>query len=223
MSDYSKGQIYKIVDKGFNKCYIGSTVQKLSCRMAGHRRDYDRYLSGSHPYKNSIFNLFDEFGVDNCKIVWIEDYPCSSKKELEAREGKYQKEIECVNKVIAGRTLEEYYQDNKEKINKANQEYYFKNREKTIARQLENYHNNKEVKKELNKERNKKYRIEHLDKVREQDRLSKQKNKEIYTRHWTCDCGLTIQFCNKSKHLKSKKHQQFINQNNPQEPENDQS
>ena len=220
MSDYTKGQIYKIVDSGFTKCYIGSAVQKLSYRMAGHRRDYNRYLSGKFPYNNSIFNLFDEFGVENCKIVWIEDFPCNSKKELEAREGKHQKETDCVNKVIAGRTLEEYYQDNKEKINKANQEYYYNNRERTIARNMESYYNNKEVRNEQNKERNKIYRIENLDKVRERDRLSKQKNKATYQRPWTCDCGLTIQFCNKSKHLKSKMHQQYLQsleQSNPQE------
>ena len=215
MSDYSKGQIYKIVDVGFNKCYIGSTVQKLSYRMAGHRRDYDRYLSGKFPYKNSIFNLFDEFGVENCKIIWIEDYPCSSKKELEAREGDHQKENECVNKVIAGRTLKEWYQDNKEEINQAHREYYYNNREKTIARQLVNYHNNKEIKNEINKERGKQYRINNPDEVREREKLSKQNNKATYQRPWTCDCGLTMQFGNKSKHLKSLKHQQFINQNNP--------
>ena len=50
------------------------------------------------------------------KIVffWEEDYPCNSKKELDAREGEYQKNNDCVNKRVAGRTKKQHYEDNKE-------------------------------------------------------------------------------------------------------------
>ena len=37
---YQNSKIYKIVDVGYNKSYIGSTVQKLSNRMAKHRSEY---------------------------------------------------------------------------------------------------------------------------------------------------------------------------------------
>ena len=60
------------------------------------------------------FALFKEFGVENCKIIWIEDYPCNSKKELEAREGEYQQKTHCVNKRMEGRTMEQWTEDNKE-------------------------------------------------------------------------------------------------------------
>ena len=123
MTDYTKGQIYKIVDSGFTKCYIGSTVQKLSYRMAGHRRDYDKYLNGNSSRKNSIFNLFDEFGIENCKIELIEKYPCESKEELLKREGHHQRENECINKLVAGRTPQEYYQDKKEHIKQTMKNY----------------------------------------------------------------------------------------------------
>ena len=43
--------------------------------------------------KLKCFELFDEYGVENCKIVWIKDSPCSSKKELEAEEGRLQKSL----------------------------------------------------------------------------------------------------------------------------------
>ena len=40
MNRYEKGQIYKIVDIGQTKMYIGSTTEPLSKRMERHRSDY---------------------------------------------------------------------------------------------------------------------------------------------------------------------------------------
>jgi hypothetical protein len=57
----------------------------------------------------------DEFGIENCKIELIENYPCNSKEELLKREGWYIKVTECVNKMVAGRTKQEWKQDNPEK------------------------------------------------------------------------------------------------------------
>ena len=31
--------------------------------------------------------LFDEFGMNNCKILLIKDFPCKNKEELEREEG----------------------------------------------------------------------------------------------------------------------------------------
>ena len=115
MPDYSKGQIYKIWDKGFTKCYIGSTTRTLSRRMSGHKSNYKAYLKSDKCFV-SVFDLFDEFGVENCKIVWEEDYPCNNKKELEARECQYQKENECINRVLASRDYKQYYIDKKKDI-----------------------------------------------------------------------------------------------------------
>ena len=71
MSDYSKGKIYRIWDNGFNKCYIGSTISTLSKRMEGHRAKYKQYKSGNHHY-TTLFQLFDEYAVSNCKIELLE-------------------------------------------------------------------------------------------------------------------------------------------------------
>ena len=65
MVDYSKGQIYKIWDKSFSKFYIGSSVQPLCKRFQKHKSDYQKYLKGECNYV-SVFELFDEFGVENC-------------------------------------------------------------------------------------------------------------------------------------------------------------
>ena len=49
MNRYENGKIYKIVDTGYNKCYVGSTCESLSQRMARHRKDYARYLKETYP------------------------------------------------------------------------------------------------------------------------------------------------------------------------------
>ena len=113
MSDvnkYASGQIYKIVDAGYKKCYIGSTTEPtLARRMAKHRGDYTHYKKlGGNKGRVSSFSLFDEFGVGNCKIELIEVYPCNSKDELLPREGYHVRNTECVNKTIPGRTRPEY-------------------------------------------------------------------------------------------------------------------
>ena len=55
MNKYQNGKIYKIVDVGYNKCYIGSTCEALSQRMARHRSNYKRYLQGKHLAHTSSF------------------------------------------------------------------------------------------------------------------------------------------------------------------------
>ena len=61
--------------------------------------------------QRSAKKMFDEYDVENCIIECIEDYPCKSKKELEARQGHHTKLNGCFNKRIEGRTDKEYRDD----------------------------------------------------------------------------------------------------------------
>ena len=65
---FQNAKIYKITDIGYNKCYIGSTCEELSQRMARHRRKYKSFLSGGKEGHIRSFDLFNEYGVENCKI-----------------------------------------------------------------------------------------------------------------------------------------------------------
>ena len=211
MPDYNKGQIYKITDIGQKKVYIGSTIQPLCVRMAGHRRKYNRYLAGNIGYYNSVFYIFDEFGVENCRIIWIKNYPCNSKKELEAEEGRIQQETECVNKRIEGRTPEQYRKDKKDVIFVRNKNYrdthkereqerksnwYYKNKQKCNDKSMEDYTNNREERLRQGKERYEKEKL-----IR-----------------YTCVCGSVVACIRKKVHERTNKHQQYLqNQNNPQE------
>jgi len=102
--------------------YIGSTAVPLLCvRMGGHRSGY------KNSNKCSSRILFDEYGVENCIIELIENYPCADRHELNRREGEIIQGRDCVNKNISGRTLKEshkaYYQANKEKRKKESRDY----------------------------------------------------------------------------------------------------
>ena len=190
MNRYEKGQIYKIVDIGQTKMYIGSTTEPLSKRMERHRSDYKQYLMNEKHYMSS-FSLFDEFGIDNCKILWMQNYPCSSKKELERREGEIQKANDCVNKNIAGRTLKEYYEDKKEILQQKSKIYQETNKDKRVEymkqyRQEKREQIKQQRKKynEENKEANKEYKRTHREQInqkqRERRKASAEKENQNY-------------------------------------------
>jgi hypothetical protein len=143
MNKFSNAKIYKVTDVNNNESYYGSTINSLSLRKALHKNSYKKYKNGEFN-KISIFDLFDKYGVDNCEIELVEEFPCENKIELLNREGFYIKNNECVNKTIAGRTLKEYYADNKEKYRQHNQEYYANNKEKISNHMKTYYQANKE-------------------------------------------------------------------------------
>ena len=112
MVNYQNGKIYRIDGGGLT--YVGSTTKKyLSTRLAKHKSDYKRYLNGNQHYLSS----FEIIKLGDCKIELIECFPCNSKDELTAREGYYIRQMDCINKNIAGRILKEYlkqyYEENK--------------------------------------------------------------------------------------------------------------
>ena len=123
LNKYQNGKIYQIVDVGYTKCYVGSTCESLSKRMSKHRENYKRYLAGSKQ-KTMVFDIFDEFGVENCKIELIEEYPCQNRDELNKKEGFHIRANDCVNKVIIGRTWSEYKQQHKARLNAKHKEWY---------------------------------------------------------------------------------------------------
>ena len=104
MVNYQNGKIYKIESNLGNKIYIGSTTKKyLSQRMDHHRSHYKCYKDNKKGFYTS-FRLFEEYGVENCRITLLESYPCNLKDELLAREAHYIKSLDCENKVIPQQT-----------------------------------------------------------------------------------------------------------------------
>ena len=129
MVNYANSKVYKIWSPQGNKIYIGSTTkQYLSQRIDKHRECYRQWKKTSLRFITS-FSIFDEYGVNNCFIELLEAKECNSKDELRKIEGKYIRELECVNKIVAGRTRKEHYEANRDYIIDYGNKYRDKNKE----------------------------------------------------------------------------------------------
>ena len=132
--NYANGKIYSIRSHQTNEIYIGSTITTLSRRLTGHHEDLKKKNEG----KITNCSSFTLLAYPDHYIELIESYSCANKNELERREGQIIREnINCVNKYIAGRTIKEYYQDNKVEINANHKQHYQDNLEHTKAKHLE--------------------------------------------------------------------------------------
>ena len=187
MNKYHNGKIYKIVDVGYNKQYIGSTTESLSQRMARHRAVYKCYNDGVRKDRNSSFDLFDEYSPEKCKIELVEFCKCETKYELLRREGELIKASDCVNKNVAGRSNREWKADNKVK----EQVYHKTYRENHPDRVLKQQND---------------YREAHRDVLREKGRQSYHNHTEKHK----CECGSTCHKFKIKRHERSKKHQAYL-------------
>ena len=100
-------KIYKIASTKGSKIYIGSTAKfDLDQRLQQHINAYNRFKNGKGN-KTTSFILFDEYGIDNCKIELIELKECNNAEEKNKLEGGYIQSLECVNKIVVGRSRAE--------------------------------------------------------------------------------------------------------------------
>ena len=191
---YRNGKIYKIVDVGYSKCYFGSTYNTLCKRMSKHKESYRSFLNNKCP-RTSSYDLFDEFGLDNCKIELVELYPCNNREELNAREGFWIKQTECVNKVIVGRTKREYYEQHKIQDAARRKLYFETHKEQESKRKQDWYQANKD---RLNERASQKYQ---------------EKREAILAKHREkveCQCGCVVSRYTLKAQMSSKKHEQIM-------------
>tara|TARA_R110000782_G_scaffold42914_1_gene97209 strand:- start:771 stop:1211 length:441 start_codon:yes stop_codon:yes gene_type:complete len=117
-------KIYKIIDNTNGNIYIGKTKQKLYIRLNNHKQDFKR---GSTCMSREIIKNGDY------KIELIEE------TDDKTRERYWIENTECINKNIPGRTVKEYYQDNKHLLDKEKlKKYHKKYREKTGCDKIKN-------------------------------------------------------------------------------------
>jgi hypothetical protein len=110
--DYNKAKIYTIKHKTNSELtYVGSTIQSLAERL----RDHKKHSKDKEKYPNHrLYSIIEDWNDWEIKIY--EEFPCDNKKELLKREGEIIREIGTLNRCISGRTLKEYYYDNREQI-----------------------------------------------------------------------------------------------------------
>ena len=237
--DYSKGKIYKIepiCDHDEGDIYIGSTTkQYLSQRMTKHKSNYLSWRNnpqGKTPKLNS-FDLFDKYGLNNCHIILIKNFPCSSKDELYAGEALQIKNVKCVNKHVPFRTEEEkkeitlaYTLQNKAHKKVYDQEYRQKTKDnediKERRRSYDKVYRNSEVRKQYNEdyktknkeklqERLHQYYINNKEKKQLYEKERYEKIKEEIQEKIICGCGCELTKGSLTRHKKGKKHINLMN------------
>ncbi len=122
-------------------------------------------------------------GWDMFKMIQIKVFSCSNKREAEAEEDKIMMEVKAtMNHQRSSRTSQQYYQDNREILCKKTKQWRMENLEKA-------------------RDYSTKYHIEHGEAINEKNR-----NQE----KMMCECGSEFHRAEKNRHLKTKKHQNFI-------------
>ena len=119
-TNFNNGKIYSIKSYKTDKIYIGSTTLKLSRRLSFHKSDYKGWKNNKRPYITS----FEILKFDDYYIELFENYACNNKLELLQREGQVIKQHDnIINKNVAGRTITEYKNDNREKLKAEHKKY----------------------------------------------------------------------------------------------------
>ncbi len=67
-----------------------------------------------------MFNIFDQYRLENCRIGLVELCPCETKDELLKREAYHIKATECVNNKIRPVVTNEQLCDDRTKFRKRN-------------------------------------------------------------------------------------------------------
>ncbi|MCR9134340.1 MAG: hypothetical protein NXI08_17360 [bacterium] len=205
--DYNQGKIYCIRNTITDDVYIGSSCQPLSKRMAEHRQNINQ--ANTRHYK--LYMKMRELGQQAFYIELIEEVKCDNIEQLRKREGELIREMATLNARIECRSVKEWRQDNKETLKDKIKQYREQNTDKIKERKQIYYENNKD----RLKEKRINYYNDNKEKGRELNNQSYQRNKEKQLSRqaepFECECGSIIKKGQKSRHLKSKKHQDFIN------------
>lgn len=158
---YHHSKIYKIVSDNTEDCYVGSTTKSLYERMKRHVENFKYYKKYN---KSSNITSFKILEMGDYSIELIENVCCENVKELRKIEGLWQKNTpNCINKVIAGRTMKE-----------SQKEYYEKNKLEQIQKVSANYEKKKD---EINEKRKIKYTCECGTTLRRADKACHNKTK----------------------------------------------
>ena len=174
-----KGYIYKLYGDNHSLVYYGSTIQPLSRRLAGHKRDMFTGVTSRF-----LFHTGEPVKICLMEIVEYED-----KMQLKSREAYYIKNFDCVNK-------------NNPCIEMSKKEYcLLKSKEPKAVARTKKY-------REKNKDKISTSCSEYYEKNKDQFKLRESKRIVTYN---DCECSGRFTNKNKSTHLKSKKHQKYIN------------
>jgi len=157
--------IYKIVCKNpeITDSYVGKTTD-FTRRKSKHKSDCNN-LTGKY-YEYNIYQFIRaNGGWDNWDMIQIEKYEAVDMLDSKQRERFWIETLQAkLNKQIPSRTIQEYYQSNKDTILKKQQEYKLKNQDKLQEYQQE-------------------YKLKNQNKLQEYYQEYYQKNKDKFQKY----------------------------------------
>jgi hypothetical protein len=213
--DYSNTIIYKLCcnDVTIREIYVGHTTNFVK-RKSAHK--YDCNTETSKNYNHNVYQFIrNNGGWINWSMIEIEKCSCNDGNEATARERHWVEELQAkLNSQVPNRTKQEYYQENSEKYKEQHAQYYEQNSETIKEQKKQYYAENVETIKEYAKQ----YYAENVETIKEYAKQYREQNaeqiKEKKNTKCSCECGGKFTLANKSQHMKSKMHQNFININN---------
>ena len=179
--DYQNGKIYRILNYIDDDCYVGSTTQPLSKRMAWHRRE----VNSTTKKDRMLYTKMRDIGIEHFYIELVEEFPCANREQLFQREGHFIRELGTLNRIIAGRTKKQHYQDNKSCILEHQHQYYNENKDVVL-------------------ERNRVYNENNKGQIRKQALV-----------RVLCCCGIEYTQQNRKLHLNTLRHKTLMEQQQP--------
>ena len=199
------GKIYKVITSQGNECYVGSTFNTLRDRFLRHKKSYKEWIAGKAG-NCSIYDLFEKYGVESCKIILIKNYEVyaesvKDKNHLSVYETLWIKKLKSVNKIepcgglLRKQYLKHYNKSNKEAHSQYHKQYYELNKEAISQKNKQYYESNKEA-------------------ISNHQKLYRNQNKQSINENGktkiTCECGSIVSKSSLTGHRKSNKHQAFI-------------
>ena len=143
---YEIGHIYAIWDcEDHNLVYYGSTNMIFEERIYRHKNQ------GNTSTSKKIIER------GNYEYAILETHENIDEYDLRERERWYILNKPCVNKLVPNRTRDEYYQDNKDELQKLARQYYQDHKDERNEYMREYHQNHKDERKEYGS----KYRQEH--------------------------------------------------------------
>lgn len=175
------GRVYKIISSQGNECYVGSTFNTLRDRFKVHKYNYTAKNN-----KCSVIELFNKYGIDNCKCILIKEYKVNDRRHLEVYETLWIKKLKSINKnepcggLLIREKMKQYSKIHNFNHKEEHKQYYQDNKEEINNKVKLYYEANKEI-------------------------INAKKNK-YGSQRIICECGTEIRRDAKHKHIKTKKH-----------------
>ena len=189
--------------------HIGRTTQTLKRRFQRHKDN----TKNEQLNQRKLYVKMCELGVEHFFIEEIEKCPCNSLEELEKRERHYILERQPIlNIQIPMRTMEEWRRDSQEHLQEYERQRYINNPRKEYRKQY------REDNKDKLDEKNKKYREENPEYFKEYNKEYRKNNPEYFKYYdekkkdkIKCECGKVITRGSISRHCKTTKHKDYLN------------